>query len=146
MGRVRQNSLWRYHIFVSKNTRSSKICNWRITGTSFVHYGSISVRSTISFIRKFFSDSDEISIIWASAKEKRKRSDSQPGHLDRFRSNKKFSTPNKTKTFYVNLYPEDREMRDGYSVAPDHEIFSDFVELSLNYSEDKIRFALIPVH
>ena len=37
-------------------------------------------------------------------------------------------------------------MRDGYSVEPDHEIFNDFVELSLNYSEDKIRFALIPVH
>ena len=33
-------------------------------------------------------------------------------------------------------------MRDRYSVEPDDEILNGFVELSSNYSEDEIRFAL----
>ena len=66
----------------------------------------------------------------------------QPSHPNGFKSNKKFNTPNKTKTFCVNLYPEDLDMRDRYSIEPDGEILNGFVELSSNYSEDKNRFAL----
>ena len=84
----------------------------------------------------------QISSIWGPPKEKSKRSESQPGHPNRFKSDKKFSTPNKTKTFCVNLYPEDLEMRDQYNVEPDDENLNDFVELLSNYSEDEIRFAL----
>ena len=84
----------------------------------------------------------QISSIWGPQKEKTKRSDSQPGHPNRFKSNKQISTPNKTKTFYVSLYPEDLEMRDRYSVETDDEILNGSVELSSNYSEDEIRFVL----
>ena len=84
----------------------------------------------------------QISSIWRPPKEKRKRLESQPDHPNSFKSNKKFSTPKKTKTFCVNLYPEDLEIRDWYSVEPEDEILNNFVQLSSNYSEEEIRFAL----
>ena len=84
----------------------------------------------------------QIFSIWHPPKEKRKRLESQPDHPNSFKSNKKFSTLKKTKTFCVNLYPEDLEMRDWYSVEPEDEILNNFVQLSSNYSEEEIRFAL----
>ena len=40
------------------------------------------------------------------------------------------------------MYPEDFEMKDRYSVEPDDDTLNGFVDLSSNYSEDEIRFAL----